>query len=1332
MTQWLPRLFWTLIGCALVALAAAAAGRAILRHYPAEVSAKLSEVLARHIPDTEAEFASAQLRISLRGFLGAHVKNLQLRRGHASVSAPEAEVWLQGDGLAARLHSPTIQFAPDDKGGAFPAAALGGFKVIAASNAELSAPLPGLGEITLRAVNLTAARRNNGDLLLHLQNDDDGKKLSLKAVLKANAVFSARASAAGFASPPDFPAQWGENASADIWTQADLKKNQWRAFIDAQGESVQWKNIIAGQSVSVRAVVSQDGQQRRATFNAKGENALWNEFGKAANLTANGIITDFDGGQTIIVQAEAAGVVAEEIGAAGIASLHIVATQNENELAATIFADAERITLQRLTITALADAEKYLSHAEVDKFFANAEIFHSDKRQSAKVFAEGEQLSGLFGDAVSMRLRVDGANENDSMRARVSLRALDVFSAAVGSALEVDAVADIGRIAGTTRATFSAALEDAEFIAMPLDAPALRALRVFGDFSAAPDEWNLHLPWTQILLGSVGTADIDAPAISSFPLRLEARDIASQTNELSPSPQQQNPAAIRMSLAVAAVEDDLLVPASADDGVGEGEGSNNGINGGEDGGWEWEWRVFADGRDLRIADIWRYIPPTPELFDLREWFRDALTQGVVSRARFYGEDGRPAVLTGVFESGRIVIGDGWPDAENLYGGFSFINESVRIDGEGDFDGLPLPDVSARIPSVYAEAATLHLDIRPAPQRLSSYLRTALNLPDGGDFRAALNDFDLSGDGALSIAATIPLAEGTTNRFRADLQVKNGRFADAEHRHIPPLESANGTARINDGDASGVFIGDIRGRPATLSFDSGGDFDLRAQLDAKEAAVVAGLDFPAVGVLDFSLSRRGGVTMFSSALRGIELLLPAPFNKPADSTALLSARLEGLETRLSANVNGHDVDAVLHGLTRGAIGLNAAAAADIPAEGFRVDGRANRADVDGWLALAFSGGESGGGGTVNLTLTSAGLFGKTVSAATVVVDAPSDGPLRAFFTTPDFGGRLFADFDDGAGLAELDYVNLPADEKTQATVEADGDDKRNEEVENGSGSGMIFAPRDFVLTATIVALRRGGKLLGGGSGVILATPDSWRLSDGFLTLGANHLEAEADYIAGDMPRTSVSLRLVAGDLAGLMRSLDMGDFVQRGVLTVSGELRWPRPPTDLGFAGMSGGLRLDASDVAYQARGDDGGVGVSGVVSFFSVFSPLSLLTLGFLKAGQRESTMDRVECDIEIEDGVAKFPGVLIENEDVVINMTGETDLVRRRHNLRGEVKPGDRILKAVGPALWATGQLPALVVVEVVRHVFEKPLSNLGAYEYAISGDWDNPKYEERGTAAE
>ena len=90
------------------------------------------------------------------------------------------------------------------------------------------------------------------------------------------------------------------------------------------------------------------------------------------------------------------------------------------------------------------------------------------------------------------------------------------------------------------------------------------------------------------------------------------------------------------------------------------------------------------------------------------------------------------------------------------------------------------------------------------------------------------------------------------------------------------------------------------------------------------------------------------------------------------------------------------------------------------------------------------------------------------------------------------------------------------------------------------------------------------------------------------------------------------------------------------------------------------------------------------------------------------------------------FPGVLLQNEDVVINMTGETDLVRRRHNLRGEVKPGDRILKAVGPALWATGQIPALVVIEVVRRVFEKPLSNLGAYEYTIHGDWNAPEYEE------
>ena len=1005
--------------------------------------------------------------------------------------------------------------------------------------------------------------------------------------------------------------------------------------------------------------------------------------------------------------------------------------------------------LARLThsIFAETDARKYLSHAEWGKFFANAEVsgeagkagefggsgeareseggegFGGGDIVSAKLFAEGEGLSGIFGDAVSLQLRANGRAEADgALTLQAALAAQDVYSPFAGSALTANAVASLKRTAGQTlRVAFLADLNEAESLRMPLEAPPLRALRAYGEWESftppngndfAPpngddndngddeNEWALNIPWMQIIPGvAEPDDDIETPSVSSFPIRVGAREIASpspvpsetesESGAASPQPQ---PAIIRASLSASGADDEMQT-----------------------------WKLAARATDLQAGDIWRYIPPAPETANLREWFRKSLPQGVVSRAEFRGGRNIPAELTGVFEDGRLAIGPGWPDAQNLSGAFSFLNESVNIHGEGTFDGLPIQDVVASVPAVYTKPATLHLQILPAPQSLPRYLETALNLPQGDGYRDAVESFELLGRGALSIAAQVPLARGAPKTFNATLQVDDGRFSHRTDATLPAFESARGGVAITDEGADAIFAGQMQNAPATLQFNSAGDFELRGRLSAAKAMTIASLNFPARGTLDFSLARRSGTTVFASELRGIELLLPAPFNKRPESSAPVVARLNGAQTSVSASINGNKVDAVLLGLTRGAIGLNAKAG-KIPESGFRAEGGASGADLDGWLALAFADGkpDAGAGGAARLTLRNAKALGRTVSVLTLMVDALSGAPLSATIAAPDFRGGVSVDFESARGRAELAYVNLPGDS------DDDSDSVSAPDAEESRGD-FFLPPRDFILTATIADLRRDGERLGGGGAVIVGTADSWSLSDGVLALGENRLEARARYAAGGaFPRTEVSLHLAAGDLAGLMRGLGLDGVVERGKLTVSGELSWPFSPADLGFAGMGGRLRLDASEIAYETRG---GAGVSGVVSFLSVFSPLSLLTLGFLKAGQRESTLDRVECDIVIEDGVAMFPGVLLQNEDVVINMTGETDLANRRHNLRGEVKPGDRILKAVGPALWATGQIPAFVVIEVVRRVFEKPLSNLGAYEYTIRGDWDAPEYKEIGS---
>ena len=1336
MTKWLARIFWTAVGCALVALAAARGAELVLQQFPERVADRINAELAKHIPGAQLQFAGAQVGFSPRGFVGAQVNDLLLQSGGAKIFAPRADLWLQNNGLALRLHSPDIAFAPtrptpthpaptrptnnivpDDgvsqnnngdsqntsandsaSGDVFlknnsappaPLLALGGFRIVAANNAVVRLPSSEWGGATLRAVNLTAARRDNGNLLLHLENREPEQNFSLQAEARPDLQIALRAAVDEWSPPPAFPVRWDGDASADLWAEVDLQKQQWRIAVDAKGESVAAANFGTVANLSVRAVASGSGSETRS-----------------AVVVANGV------------------GVGSDIASAGALSVRAFVKRNGESFVATVFVRGDEL--------------KAPEFGDAKRFAARAVVSQNNGTQSANVLANGESAESRFGDAASVWIRAEvDEKQNGEWRMNIATRAADVFSPVAGAAAFAEMTAAFSGEPESLRGNFAAALSEAEVALLPAESPPLRTLRARGDFVRnASGAWEMNVPQAEAInsssrRSSVGTHESDAPAsvVSSFPAQAGTHSDPGRKNDSRFRGKGIEPAAGAAESSVPTLErrDEYLIMslfASSESGAPD------------------DWRINGSAENINAADIWRYLPDG----DVREWFRESLPEGILSRAKFRGEKNLPPELSGVFENARIVVDEGWPDAENLSGALSFADNKLDIRGEGVFDGLPVADVVATIPDVFADAATLFLEMRPSPQPLSRYLQTALDLPDGESYRAALSSYEMSGRGALSVAAVVPLDENIPNTFAAKLNIADGRFVDLQTPKAPPLESASGEVVINDNDARGKLRGMIRGAAAVLDFDSGGDFTLRAKMNAREAMAVAEVNFPLRGALAFTLSRRGGLTLFASDLRETALDLPPPLRKESGTAAWLQAQVENGETELVLRVDETEVNAALFGDDRGAIGLNAPVP-EAPSRGFRASGTMNGAELGEWLSPVFSGDDSPGRAWVlDLTLTNAEWSGRTVSE--MIVSVPeADAPLSVFANAPDFRGGAFIDFAAGSGNVSLAFVNLPgdSDDDSDTSLTLSGESRNpfpGSESEVGSGfrrkgiekgidsdsetdSQFAFPvpSGDLELTITIVDIRRDGKSLGSFAGMVRGDSESWRLNDGAMRMGANVLSASAEFSMRDSG-TGMSLMLSAPDLPDLMERLNLGGFVERGALTVSGKLRWPSPPTDLGFANMSGGLRVDAEDVAY--RGESAGA-VKGVVNFLSVFSPLSLLTLGFLKATQSGTALDRLGCDAVIENGVAKFPSVTIENEDVVINMSGETDLVNRRHDLRGEVKPGSRILKAVGPALAATGQLPALAVVEVLRRVFAKPLSNLGAYEYAIRGSWDDPQYEEK-----
>lgn len=787
-------------------------------------------------------------------------------------------------------------------------------------------------------------------------------------------------------------------------------------------------------------------------------------------------------------------------------------------------------------------------------------------------------------------------------------------------------------------------------------------------------------------------------------------------------------------------------------------------------------RLRAAG--VRGESMWRYVSEPK----VRAWLAESLTGGKIDQAliRVSGPPAVPIVgLTASFSGATILIAEGWPEARNLYGIFAMREDGAAIDGGGEIGEIPSDDIRARIPS-NDDPATLHLNILMGRADAGDYLETARQIePSREAAQEAIGRAAFRGSAKLSLTVQVPLATPRDAEFVSRLTLENLAVSirpppcsrcSGNETAPPSFTHARGVLNMGGSSVRGTLHGALMGGKALAVVDDG-RIALRGEAPASEISRLLGLpsNLPVSGRATFDMLDADGVTEFFTDLRGLDMRLPAPLAKPAGEAMTVSARIEesgmaavfhteGGPLRASFKEGGADIAINVDSLPP-------------PAAGMFLHGWLDGAeDMDKWLEYASA---PGGDSAVSLLLLNSRLFG--VDHEYLFVNAPPampDGGRRIMLAGDAADGEIilrsegmharmrrltipaFSEIGGGAGmLAPLSLslgvhtLHIGGEDMGALTLQSiDGGWLAGGDVADGvllTSGGIIRGDlnhvalpglkagggvdlQDWDVSLAIKTFIIGGATLGDVS--LEGTPGprpggGWKLDSLLVKNGRNAMIATGQYDGIGM-RTSLTLLLDVPDAPGFLSIFGQNGLISEGSAKIEGEVFWPGAPARFDLETLGGQMSLNAEDIRYLEAEQN-------ALSLLSILSPQSLLQLGFTELGREGVRIDSMRGNILLADGFAKLQDIDMENADLIMNMGGEIDMADGVLDINGRVRPGNRLVRAGSSAVIigsvATVTSAMLAAGWFLGKLFEQPLSNIGAYNYTITGTWDDPVYTEK-----
>jgi uncharacterized protein (TIGR02099 family) len=795
----------------------------------------------------------------------------------------------------------------------------------------------------------------------------------------------------------------------------------------------------------------------------------------------------------------------------------------------------------------------------------------------------------------------------------------------------------------------------------------------------------------------------------------------------------------------------------------------------------------GDGTAPRIdvaADLDDAAAPTAKRFWTRHtmsqalisWLDTALIAGQVrnGRAVISGDlDDWPfkplagAPPKGVFnaratlENMRLKFHNEWPATGDMDADVAFIGNGFTVGGKAALADVGIREFDAGIADFSRGVLTVDAHADSDAAKLLGLLKQSPLRKEHGDIFTTLG---ASGPAAVDFALGFPLYGGPAQKARIDgnIELRGVRLAESEWKLA--FAGVNGRAAYNqDGFSANGLRAQYDGQAGRLSLRAGPGHvrDRRHGFEAELEATMttddllsrssdlawlkpylrgrslwtAGIAIPAGGstgsesrpTASASASKPAKTAVTAQVTRlqlrsnliGTAFDLPAPMDKAAASALATTIDLQLPLGKGEVAIAFGQRLALRARQTQGQMGIRAAFGTDRVAEapppsGLMLNGRAGALDAIGWVGLTRGDGASRLAlRRVDISAERLRLLG-AVFPDTRVQISPASGGLGVQLDGPALAGALLVPESSGGNIAgRLQRMHWRSAGTLGPAAAANAVDVLNSN--NETDPAKIPA-----INLRVDDLRIAGAALGDTQFRSRPIATGMEIVQLQTRASKQRIDLTGDWSGrGSAARTRLSAVFASDDFGAFLTDLGVGGRIEGGKGDARFNASWAGSPMAFQLPNLDGALQLNVKD----GRLVEVEPGAGRVLGLLSIAQLPRRLTLDFRDFFSKGFAFNKLSGTVSFGGGSARSDDLAIDGPAARINIRGAANLRAQTFDQTIEVLPkAGNLLTAVGAI--AGGPVGAAVGA-VANAVLQKPLGQVAAKNYRVTGPWKDPKVE-------
>ncbi|KAF1015940.1 MAG: hypothetical protein GAK31_01423 [Stenotrophomonas maltophilia] len=709
---------------------------------------------------------------------------------------------------------------------------------------------------------------------------------------------------------------------------------------------------------------------------------------------------------------------------------------------------------------------------------------------------------------------------------------------------------------------------------------------------------------------------------------------------------------------------------------------------------------------------------------------------------------------GHIDNGSIRFQHDWPAMSQVDADIAFIGPGFHMDGRGDLAGVSVQHVEAGIEDFGATPLYVRATAPSDASRLLAMLRQSPLQADYGD---TLDSLSARGPATVGFDLSLPLHHDEGGgHLQGTVDLAGVKLVDKAYQL--KFDNVRGQARYDSGGfgAEALSVRHL-GQDGQLSLRAGGsthdpklafESELSARLDAgvlmDRAPELAWLKPYVNGTSRWTVAVNlpkvaQGTPPPPSELRlrsdlvGTRLDLPAPLDKPAAEplATTVAAQLpmgEGridvaFGQRLALAARSHAGQTGVQ-VTLGSGSVDRAP----PTSGLNVNGHSGTLDALEWISLARGSGDDANDSMplravdvqVGQLMLIGGVFEQTrlqLRPGPQALDVRMDGPsLVGRLSVPNAeGGTISGQF------ARVHWQSLP----TPVKPPGDGGpitlpDGTAMAARVQAGANDTDPTKLPALALDIDDLQFGKVLLGQAVLRTRPLPNGMGVDQLSFRSPRQQIDVSGRWLGkGAGSRTELDAKVASEDLGSLMKNLDYGGQLRGGAGEATLKAAWSGGPSDFQLGNLQGTLQLDARNGQLLELEP----GAGRVLGLLSVAQLPRRLMFDFRDFFSKGFAFNQVEGTVQFGNGLARTDKVRIEGPAANITIRGQADLRNQQFDQTIDVNPrAGNLLTVVGAV--AVGPVGAALGA-ATNAVLSKPLGEIGAKTYRVTGPWKEPKAE-------